>query len=199
VAVAAPLDEFAARGRDLLGQAGEELVDFDLVLQLAGARDGDSRGVAPAQLGAFESERLRDDVGAGFVEHPVEGGAALTPLPRRPEAIEHAQRVELAEASARGARSVEVQAAELLGGEHAVLEAVERDLPIALGQPRGERDRIGLGHLPWTITTFHPSCPTCRATDAKADRRVLHGLWRALVPPFSIGGYSGAQDGPHRR
>ena len=63
------------------------------------------------------------------------GALPCARLPGRPEAVEHAQLVELVRAAraARAARA-EVQPAQLLGGEDAVLVAGERDQPVALGE-----------------------------------------------------------------
>ena len=106
---------------------------------LARAGDRDRGLAAPAQLAALDAERFGGDVRAGLVEQPVVGRAALARLPRRPEAVEHAQLVELGEPLRGAPARAEVEAAQLLGGEDAVLVAGERDQPVALGQARGER------------------------------------------------------------
>jgi len=59
-------------------------------------------------------------------------------LPDRSEPLEHPELVELAEAALRDASALEVEPGELVGGEDAVVVAVEGDPSVALGQPFGE-------------------------------------------------------------
>lgn len=90
------------------------------------------------QLLAGDAADGSDDMGTGDVERPVVRGAALALLPGGSEAVEDAQLVELGQASACRARSREVQPAQLLGREEAVLVAVERDTSVAIGETTGE-------------------------------------------------------------
>src|SRR5205823_3874446 len=101
--------------------------------------DRDGPLAPPAELGTVEVEAGGDDVCACFVEDPVVGGGALPWLPAGPEAVEDAQLVELREPQLGAPSGAEVEPAQLLGSEDAVLVAGERDQAVTLGQARGER------------------------------------------------------------
>src|SRR5438132_1676434 len=72
-AFAPPAFELAAGGGGVGGEAAAELVDGQLVGELAGGGDRERGRRLPAQLVSFEPEFGSDDEGAGFVEQPVVG------------------------------------------------------------------------------------------------------------------------------
>ncbi len=114
------------------------------VAELAGLRDADRVGVLPAQATTLHVALGGDDVCAGLVEYPVirvRSGPRLAA--GRAEAVEHPQLVERAEAKRRSAQPSEVQPHELFGRQDAVVVAVERDLPVAVCQPRAEGREMG--------------------------------------------------------
>ena len=82
-------------------------------------------------------------------------------LAGRSEAGHDSELAQLLQALARGPRASEVQAAELLRRQHAVLVAVECDGPVAVGQPSGER---GQGRA------------AARSDRLRADQRLSSGL-----------------------
>jgi len=95
-------------------------------------------------------------------------------LPEGPEAVEHAQRVELAEASRRDPRAGEVQSAQLLGREDAMLEAVLGDLAVAVGQLRCQASRIASPNRRLPISSYlrrYHYLPLCRIFWKLRDRR----------------------------
>jgi hypothetical protein len=101
--------------------------------------------VRPSAANAGDDARrlgAGDEVRAGLIENPVIRGTARAALARRAEAIEHPQLVEDVEASGRGAQPGEVQPQELLGRQHVVVVTVERDLTVAVGEPRAEAHEV---------------------------------------------------------
>jgi hypothetical protein len=195
-ALAPPVGEAAASGGGLFAEPGEELVHVELVGELLGAGDGDRSLVAPAQLRPVDVEAGGDDVGAGLVQDPVVGRRALTWLPVRSEAVEHAQSVELVEPVAAATARAEVEAAQLFGGEDAVLVAGECDQPVALDEMRGERgdSRRADAHRP-TLLHGHDHLPPCRALLAAGKARDVHALSSVQGRPVRTGRQNGRRIG----
>jgi hypothetical protein len=77
VSLAVPLRQRAAGDVRLDGEAGEELVDLDMVGQLLAV--GDARGdrVLPAELRALDVQVVSDDQRACLIENPVIRSGAL--------------------------------------------------------------------------------------------------------------------------
>jgi hypothetical protein len=88
----------------------------------------------------------------------------LASLPRWTEPVEHALLVQLAKPAASYPQVVEVQAAELVSSQHAVLEAVHRDPPVTGGQPGRDAGREILAHPRGTPPRIGHINPLCRAT-----------------------------------
>jgi hypothetical protein len=87
---AVPLAQRAVLELGFEREQREELVDFDVVAELAGLRDVDRVGVLPAQATTLHVALRGDYVGAGLVEYPVIWVGARPGLaPGRAESVEH--------------------------------------------------------------------------------------------------------------
>jgi hypothetical protein len=160
-----------------LGYARDELVDLYVVGQLRGVGDGERGRVAPPELSALDALFGGDDVGACLAEYPMVRRAAVAVGSVWTEAVEDAQRVEALQSSACRALAAEVQPRELFGREDVVLVAVERDLPVAVGQVGRERNEVRVRD-PWSSRLaygrtcrllrrmyYRPSKPGCQALE----------------------------------
>ena len=93
-AFAVPLAQRTAGFACLLGEGREEVIDFDLVVEMGGAGDPQRDIPTPAELCAVDPEFGGDDAGASLVEDPVERRAAVALPPGGAESVEHPQFVE---------------------------------------------------------------------------------------------------------
>jgi len=92
------------------GEAGEELVGFSVVVEVAARGDPYGIFVCVVQLAAVQALVVGDDERAGFIEYPVVGETPLPSPHAGAEAIEHAQLLQQSQTLVRGPESGEVQA-----------------------------------------------------------------------------------------
>jgi len=136
--LAIPLRQRAAGDVRLDREAGEELVDLDVVGQLLAV--GDARGdrVLPAELRALDVQVVSDDQRACLIENPVIRSGALAHRQGWTEPVECTQAIQDIQASSRGSRAGEVQACDLARRQHTELKAVPGDPSVTLCQVRCE-------------------------------------------------------------
>jgi hypothetical protein len=132
--LAIPLRERAAADVRLDREAGEELVDLDVMRELLTRGDTRRDGVLPAELWALDVQVVGDDERACLIENPVIWSGALSHRQGRAEAVEHTQAIQHVQASGRGSCAGEVQACDLAARQHTELEAVLGDPAVTLGQ-----------------------------------------------------------------
>jgi hypothetical protein len=101
-----------------------------------------SDGVLPTKLGPVHAAMVRDKERACLIENPVIWSGSLAPWQGGPKAIEHPQRIQHIQPSGRTPRTSEIQTLDLTRRQYTMLEALQSDPTITLGQMRSKTQHI---------------------------------------------------------
>ena len=132
-----PAGQLAAAAAGGCGERGEEAVGPDGVGQAGGEGDVQGAVAAVAEPGQGHAVLGGEHLGAGLVQDPVVGGAAGGG--QRPEPVDGAEPVQLAQPQGRPARAAVGQGGDLGGGQDPVFQEHAQQPPVPGGEPPGQR------------------------------------------------------------